>query len=729
MPLSFRMIRMANTGALICALTCAQIVSGQTQTPEKPSRRDQREVVRVYTELVQTDVMVFDKQGSFVNGLKREDFELRIDGKPKPIDFFEKVTSGSASEETQLAAARGSTRSGTTQAASSIPLDRGRPIFFYIDDLHLDFRNLKTTQKLITDFIDKEMGQNDEVAIASSSGQIGFLQQLTDNKAVLRSAVERLKLRPYSVRDYETPAMTEYQALLVNNYDRDVTDYFVDQLIANSPGLTRETAEHMVRGRASVLLQQAGNVTANTLVGLEGLVRSADKLPGRKLVFFISDGFFLDDRNGDTSFKLRRITSAAARSGVVIYSLDSRGLVTGFNDASSDSQSDPTGRLLRAAGGELFASQNGLNALARDTGGKAFFNSNALAPSVTRAVKETSTYYLLAWKPEREAKEQNKFRRIEVRIINKPNLTVQVRRGFFDVEPDLPVTNARKEKDKDAAKKSPEVELKKVISSPYPDRGIPVSVRLSYVSTPDRGNLLVAAMQVPTGFLTFAPLNGKESAVVALAGTVYNDKGLPGGGFNKQITISAGSARSGTSNESLLYGYSLSVPPGLYQIRVGARDDKSGRAGSAHAWIEIPNLATGQLAMSSLILSARTQTAVSNASATPDLSNSTELKVAYRFSANDFLRFLVFVYNAVPAPADSKPDAAIQVQVVRDDQPVVTASLKKLSLEGVEDLKRIPYAAEMSLEGLPAGRYLLQVAVVDRVAKRSVSQQTRFEIE
>lgn len=727
MPLSFRVNRIANTGALMCALICGPIV--WAQTPERPSRQDPTEVLRVYTDLVQTDVMVFNKRGAFVNGLKREDFELRIDGKLKPIDFFEKVTSGSASEEAQLAAARGSTRSDTNQPTSSIPLDRGRPIFFYIDDLHLDFRSVKTTQKLITDFIEKQMGQNDEVAIASSSGQIGFLQQLTDNKAVLRAAVERLKLRTYSVRDFETPPMTEYQALLVDNYDRDVADYFIDQLIAKSPGLSREIAGQMVRARAATLLRQAATVTANTLSGLEGLVRSANKLPGRKLVFFISDGFFLDDRNADASFKLRRITSAAARSGVVIYSLDSRGLVTTFSDASTESQFDPTGRLLRAAGGELSASQNGLNALARDTGGKAFFNSNAMEPGLTRAVKETSTYYLLAWKPERDAKDPNKFRRIEVRIAGKPDLTVQVRRGFFDVEPELPATKPKQEKDQSIPQKEPEVELRKVISSPYPDRGIPVSLRLSYVNTPDKGELLLATMQVPTEFLSFAPLKGKETAAVAVAGTVYNDKGLVGGGFNKQITISATAATSGSSGETLVYGYSISVTPGLYQVRVGARDDKSGRAGSAHAWIEIPNLASGQLAMSSLIIGARAQTGVSNASASPNLSNPTELNVTHRFSATDFLRFLLFVYNAVPAPADAKPDVAIQVQVVRDDQPVITAALKKISLEGVEDLKRIPYAAEISLEGLPAGRYVLHVTVVDRVAKRSVSQQTRFEIE
>ena len=90
---------------------------------------------------------------------------------------------------------------------------------------------------------------------------------------------------------------------------------------------------------------------------------------------------------------------------------------------------------------------------------------------------------------------------------------------------------------------------------------------------------------------------------------------------------------------------------------------------------------------------------------------------------------MVFVYNAARAPADSKPDVALQVQVVRDDQPVITSPLRKVSVEGVEDLVRIPFAAELSLGGLPAGRYVLQITAVDRVSKQSASQQTRFEIQ
>lgn len=721
---------------LVCLVTYLLVCSqrGHGQMPSDPKGQDQSDVLRVYTELVQTDVMVFDKQGRFVNGLKREDFELRIDGKLKPVEFFEKITAGSMNEESLLAAARGSsTRPNTPKSTGPAPLDRGRPVFFYVDDLHLDIAALATTRKLVTRFIDQEMGQNDQAAIASASGQIGFLQQLTDNKTVLRAALERLKLRPYSVKDFDRPAMSEYQGLLITNYDRDITSWFIDETIRLNPGMTREAAEALVTSRARSLVQQAGYVTANTLTGLEGLVRAANKLPGRKLIFFISSGFFLDDRNSDSRYRLQRITSAAARSSVVIYSMDARGLVASLSDASSESQFDPSGRVQRANSGELLASQDSLSALAADTGGKAVFNTNSLEPGLSRALKETAAYYLLAWKPDNETQHASKFRRIEVKVVGKPDLVVQVRRGFFDKEPEPSVAKATKtEKLKQESQqetvKSSEAELRKVMLAPYPAHDIPVSLSLNYINTPARGPMLSTVMQVPNEFFSFEPVNGKQTAVVTVAGTVFDARGNAGAVFNNRLTIDAPSVEAARAGRDLTYSYPVYIGPGLYQVRVGVRDEKTGRSGTAHGWIEIPN--AGQLALSSLLMGVREQPTISNAAAiSQDGPTSVELSIAHNFSANGYLRFQVFVYNAALAPADAKPDVAIQVQMVRDGQPVVTTALRKVSTVDVTDPARIPYAAEIPLSGLPAGRYLLQVTVVDRVAKKSASQQTHFEIE
>ena len=95
-------MRIIALACLAAAVLCCLLIDspvGHGQTPQEPprdsinqGRQDQPDVLRVYTEIVQTDVMVFEKQGRFVDGLKRGDFELKIDGAPKPLEFFEKIT-------------------------------------------------------------------------------------------------------------------------------------------------------------------------------------------------------------------------------------------------------------------------------------------------------------------------------------------------------------------------------------------------------------------------------------------------------------------------------------------------------------------------------------------------------------------------------------------------------------------------------------------------------------
>src|SRR5262245_29787248 len=112
MPLTSKGCTVAKFTLVLCVLLLAgpspSAQTPQTTPPPPPPQKSQDEVVRVYTELVQTDVMVLDKQGKFVDGLTKEDFQLKIDGQLRAIEAFEKITAGS-NEETQLAAARGAT--------------------------------------------------------------------------------------------------------------------------------------------------------------------------------------------------------------------------------------------------------------------------------------------------------------------------------------------------------------------------------------------------------------------------------------------------------------------------------------------------------------------------------------------------------------------------------------------------------------------------------------------
>jgi VWFA-related protein len=694
------------------------------QTTQTPPSKPQDEVVRVYTELVQTDVMVFDKQGRFVDGLTKEDFELRIDGKPRPIQAFEKITAGS-DEESQLAAARGAT---TVNPKAPVPLDRGRIVFFYLDDFHIDLAGLAAARKVITTFIEKQMGQNDQVAIASATGQIGFLQQLTNDRMVLRKALERVTPASYSVRDIERPAMSEYQSLLIERGDPSMIGYFVGETIRENPGLNPVTAAQIVRGRAATMQTLAARVSFNTLGGLESLVRSARTLPGRKLVFFLSGGFLIENQRGNLRTQLRNITNAAAKSGVVIYSMDTRGLVATLQSASTPEPFDPGGRIAAITSSfvEVTATQDGMNALAVDTGGKATYNTNDLVQGLTRAIKETSSYYLLAWKPDAET--SGRFRQLEVKLVRRSDLTVRVRKGFFDVDPADSTVDSKKKPEENPPVKTTAAKLREAIMAAYPERALPILMSVDYYDVPEKGPTLSTSINLPGEFLAFGQQpDGKIQAIVDVSGVYYDEKGKAQASFIERIVTTAPSLEATKNyNGDIIFNYPANLPPGLYNVRAAARDERSGRVGSVHAWIEVPDLAKKQLTISSVLLGERAPT-LTNVSDNSD-AGPVALSASHRFKRDSTLRFLVFAYNLAPSPADQKPDAAVQVQVLRDDQPVITTAVRRISTEGLTDLSRVPYAAEIPVSDLGPGRYVLQVSVIDRVAKKSTTRKTHFEV-
>lgn len=701
------------------------VSNAAAQTTQTPRPRTQDEVVRVYTELVQTDVMVFDKQGRFVENLTKENFELRIDGKPRPIQAFDKITAGS-DEETQLAAARGATSINLKRPA---PLDRGRIVFFYLDDFHMDIAGVVAARRLITTFLEKQMGQNDQVAIASATGQIGFLQQLTNERMVLRKALERVTPGSYAVRDIERPPMTEYQAMLIERGDRTVFDWFVTETLRQNPGLNRETAGQIVRGRATAIQSQAERISSNTLSGLQSLVHSARNLPGRKLVFFLSGGFLIEGRRSNLISKVRNVTNAAAKSGVVIYSMDTRGLVASFQDASTEVSFDPGGQLAAATStfAELSATQDPLNALAVDTGGKALYNTNDLVQGLAPAIKETSTYYLLAWKPDVET--SGRFRQLEVKLVGRPDLTVRVRKGFFDVDPPEDTAESKKKPEPAPTVKPAAAKLREAITAAYPERALPILMSVDYYDVPEKGPTLSTSINLPGEFLTFGEQpDGKIQAVIDLTGVYYDEKGAVKASFLERITTTAPSLEA-TKNYAtdIIFNYPAKLAPGLYNVRAAARDEKSGRVGSVYTWIEVPDLAKKQLTISSLLLGERGQQNLANVSEIND-GSPVALSASHRFRRDSTLRFLFFAYNMAPAPADQKPDVAVQVQVLRDDQPVITTVLRKISTDGITDLTRLPYAAEIPMAELLPGRYMLQVSVIDRVAKQSTTRKTHFDV-
>jgi VWFA-related protein len=578
---------------LVLTLLTITLAQGQIKPAPSPQQDD---VIRVNTELVQTDVMVFDKKGRFVDGLTAEQFVLKVDNKPQTISFFDRVTFAKSSEQGKpvAAAATGANVTGTSPATA-----RGRIVIFFVDDLHLAPDSLSRTRKSLTEFIDRGMAENDQVAITSSSGQIGFLQQFTNDRIALRSAVARLNYRSNTQLPMDRPPMSEYIALKIRQGDEQALGYYVTEMqkqncVKAAGGvicsMSPQAMRVAIRQRAQEMTTMSRPATDNTLIMLEALMRTAAQLPGRKTVFMISDGFYLNDRETGSTSRIKRITDAAGRAGVVINTLDARGIISEVLSVTNDRPIDGTGLLSGAGIGETMASQDGLNALAGDTGGRAFRNTNApMAEFVDKVLDDTSNYYLLSWRPDNEEQKRGKFNRIEASIVGRPDLSVRMRKTYFKTAP-LPILSLKKKTESDPTK-SRENDMRLVIDAPVSQLQIPTTLDLGLTQMPGVGTQLKATIQISREALTFDLADGKQSSDLDIGGIFYDDKGKPVSSFVGRLRVFPVPENTPADKRAqAVYAFHAWLPVGLYQVRVGVRDIKSGRIGSAMQWIEVPRV-------------------------------------------------------------------------------------------------------------------------------------------
>jgi VWFA-related protein len=583
-------------GALIvvCVLLFAAGASAQT----KPAQ-EQDDVVRVNTELVQTDVMVFDKQGRFVDGLKPEQFALKINNRPTPISFFERVTAGKV-EGNRVASGNPNAPGATPTPEPKVVISNGRTVIFFVDDVHLGADSLVRARKALLEFIDKSMADNDQVAIVSSSGQIGFLQQFTAERAALRSAVARLNFRgPANRQDMFQPPMTEYMAMKIRDGDSATISYYVSQMMKQECYKTPDGAltcymsvsamKQLVQDRARMISLQTTPDTFNMLALLQGLMRTMAQLPGRKLMFLISDGFYLDEHTGASREKIRKITEAAGRAGVIIYTLDARGIISENIDVNNNNRiADGAGFMIGTTHEHIAASQDGLNALAGDTGGRAVRNTNApMADFVDKILDETANYYLLAWRPDTDEQKRGKFNHIEASIIGRPDLTVRLRSSYFKSAP-LPILTTKKKTEKDP-EKAREDDMRIVIDAPVAQTQIPTKLQLRVGQMPGVGTAVSASIEINREALSFDLKEGKQAADVDIGGIFYDDKGKPVNSFVGRLRVfPVPDDVPLEKRKQAIYGFRAWLAPGLYQVRVAVRDVNSGRIGSAMEFIEIP---------------------------------------------------------------------------------------------------------------------------------------------
>jgi VWFA-related protein len=677
----------------------------------------------VRTELVQLDVTVNDKEGHNVGGLTARDFLLIEDGRAQALSHFA-VGGRPALESAGAAPVPNATQAAAPASPPPPSTPRGRYLVLVVDDLHTGQQDLPQAQKAMRRFVRTQISGDDKVAVITTSGSGGVSQDFTSDPDTLVKAIARVRSRYDPVEALGRPYLTEYQAELIDRGDVQALRVATQELLQIDDYMGEDLAKTQAYNQARRVVVEVRQRSARALEVIESVVRGLAKLEGRKVVVLVSDGFLIGLGAPETSaFDVRKITDAATRAGVVLYALDSRGLVA---EPPGGDASFRGPAVLTAPGGRqdlqdqsIEAMRQGMNALATDTGGFLVKNSNDLDEGLGRILRDNQAYYLLAYEPTNTARD-GRFRKIQVRVRGRPELKVRTRSGYF----------APDEKQAAGIALDPEArrerEMGQALGSLFPLPDLPLALSADFIAMPPQGPQAVLKIHVDLRNVPFQQNDGRYRAELEIVGAVYDEGGKLVGeiaGEKAALNLTPESYLS-TIAEGMNLMRSVPLSPGQYQVRLAARESSRSLLGSASQWVDIPDIDAQPLTLSSVFLLADVPVKASPG-AKPDAGQEralVDVQMEKVFRAGQGLHYVVQLYT----PAQGRPGAVtLQAQVWRGSKLVgVTPKHELADTTGVRK-----WSERIALDAFAPGDYELRVVASDPGTGAKVERRVNFRVE
>jgi VWFA-related protein len=373
-------VRAAGHVALAIVVAGGVLRAQTPAAPQQPSGPAGKPTFRVAIDLVTTDVIARDEKGQFVADLKKDDFEILEDGVKQDVASLVLVHGGRVMN--QLLPAASAAPEGIILPPSRPTNDAaGRIFLFFVDDLHLDFRNTPHVRQLFKKMAQELVHDGDMFGIVST-GTSSISIDLTYDKKRLEEATNKISgsaLRPSDIiqggEGPDGPSELRYRAhvAFATAYD----------IIKN--------LEQIHNRRKAVIYVSNGydlNPFEGARFGDPNLVGQRRENPlGQEYDPFTRQSQRFAD--ADLARELSELTRAANRANATLYTIDPRGLVAG---GDIDEEVDPTefGTFLRKT-------QDSLRVLADQTGGFAVVNQNDFTKALKRIDAETSDYYVLGY--------------------------------------------------------------------------------------------------------------------------------------------------------------------------------------------------------------------------------------------------------------------------------------------------------------------------------------------
>lgn len=716
-------------------MVLAAALSASSALARQNSAQDQRPV-KLKSELVQIDAVVTDKDFRPITNLRKEDFVLRENGKPQEVNFFSFVT-----RLRGVIPVEGEKKTSIEFEPLTLARDVGRIIVFVVDDLHLSIDSFVRMRPSLLEFIDRELMEDDLVALVTTSGEVGMLQQLSRNKLAIRRAVVNFNPKGNNQTASPLKAVDENTAFLIDRGDKEVLDMVLSEaaqdLLPQTDGAPspqaqpsqeqqqqQQVVQQIVESAVNSVLDQTQIRAKQTIHTLTKVVRSLERMAGRKVLVLVSDGFPSETPGLTAVQDAEQLTDAATRAGVVIYPLDGRGLaaIAPGGNAEDHGTAGPFVTIkLRVQQDALEESRRILRSFASDTGGRAFFNSNDLPQMLNRIFDDNSAFYVLAYYPEDTGRE-GEFRRIELKVKGRDDLIIRTRRGYLSSPPaDLvaPVL------DKEEA-------VTRALTSPVPDPDVDVSLSTAFLYDPaattdnrkGKTSVLIAAHFNTSWIDVKTAEDGKHVGEVEVDGFAYNPNGKLVKGFSRTVKFQLRPrTREFIDQRGVVYKDSLELPPGLYNIHLAVIDPSTLKVGTANDWIEIPDMSTSEIAIGGLLTASqpRTQTVAQSGASVAEEAGPMNFQVLQpEWPRNSELNLVAIVYSKT-TPRNLRS----QVSLLKNNQVVMEGPERLLTAQSqASHPYRIPVGARMSLAGLAPGRYTVRVNVRGNGAKESALRES-----
>jgi VWFA-related protein len=704
---------------------------------------------QVEVNYVDVDAVVTDGQGNFVTGLTRDDFEVFENGRPQKIDTFSMVEI--PVEKPAEFVYQGRPVAADTQTNRK-PFD-GRVYVIVLDDLDVSAMRSTPVKDAARKFVREFMGANDLAAVVYTSGRKDAAQEFTTNRELLVASIDKFigqRMRSLSLERLDS----YYQTIAFGYTSQNNADPSTGNISSQDQagyGRVSDPTE-LERGTRAIGVLDTLKNTAEFLGSVRGR---------RKALLFFSEGIDYPIRDvfgaHDATTVIRASQDAismAARANVNFYAIDPRGLAgmtTDFmegagiaNGAGSSGPvimvpgtNTPSSGVTGASGGifsvqdelmqEFRTSQDTLRELTEETGGFASLNTNNVAPAFERIVNANSRYYVLGYYPPTHPRD-GRFHKIEVRV-KRPNLRVEARKGYASPRGRTPEERKREEEARlarDARRpdgKRTSTPLLTALASPIPQSGLTFTVQAAPFKNTANEASIALAIELDGSKLPYSEPNAK--------GMVSNKIELSFFGLNAQGKAIAPAwteldltLRPETRDRVTAYGVRanprISLPPGRYQIKVGARESVGGLAGSVFYDLEVPDFRKERLMVGGLLMT--TPSVQQTPSIQPDPNVSKELLPAPATSRRDFPRSDVLALYTEIYDNDSSRQARrveVTVRLVSESGTDVIVSRDELEngTTGEKPWEIYGYAKRIPLKELAPGRYLLRVEAAVRGQK------------